>query len=496
MNLRLKRERIEYLSCSLNRTAEDAFTTDAVVPDALPDASEVIFTNGDFCLWRLDLSDGTAEAEGEWKGSVCYRAEETGKLCSFPVSVGVRMRMHDDKIASELKPFANFQVTELTGQLMNSRKVRIRVRVKMSLRAYGSKEMEYSTGSDEEAEDLFLKTERASCSVITSVEEQVFTAADQFSLRSVPQDGILSASSEVISEPPLRSGARAVLRGRVLTHLLYLSQDTSSPAFETVETSFSQILDIRDAPGSETLVSGLQLTSSSVQITDDGSLETEFHIVAQTICVHDLQITALTDAYSVTDALEMERESLPMEQWIALDDLQGEAEARISVSSEPFTVIASSFQPRSFQKTEHGYSGSVAVSVMIRTMDEQIREYRAEAPWVMEATADHDVFDLKIDPPSFLQTGDQLCVQISVIAHAVVVERKLASCVQSIIRNGADSTLEKLPSLTLVHVDPDEELWDVAKRYGSSIDAIQAANPHLQEGEVLRFCLIPRIVVR
>ena len=94
MDLRLKQERLESYACVLDRTVEDVFTSDVIVPDALEDVGEILFTDGDFCLWRLDLGSGSAEAEGEWSGSVCYRAENDGSLQHFPVKVGVRLRMN------------------------------------------------------------------------------------------------------------------------------------------------------------------------------------------------------------------------------------------------------------------------------------------------------------------------------------------------------------------------------------------------------------------
>ena len=495
MDLRLKRERVEFLSCLIHRSTEDAFTSDAVIRDTLPDADEVVFTNGDFCLWRLDLSNGMAECEGEWKGSVCYCAEETGVLCSFPVSVGVRMRIHDDKIVPELKPYASFQVTELSAQLMNSRKIRVRVRVKMTLRAYQADELEYSTDVEDMSEDLFQKTEKTSCSVITSVEEQVFTAADSLKLRSLPQDGILAAGSEVIAEAPMRSGSRAVVRGHVATHLLYQSEEQATPVYETIETPFSQLLDIHDDIGNETLMTGLQLTSSSIHLTEDGTLETEFHIVAQTICAHELQISALTDVYSVADSLTLEPETMVTERWIAQETVITTAEVAVSNSKEISGVIASSAQLRSFQKTESGYSGTVTIAALSQRTDGRLVEFRTEAPLLLEVISDCEVYDLQIALPEVTLAGEQVRVQISVAAQTVTAERKNTACLRSVSREGPDPMLGMLPSLTLKHIEEDEDLWSVAKQYASSVAAIQAANPQLSEGTGGGLCLIPRIVV-
>ena len=93
MELQLEKQTIPCYQRTAQCAAEERFSADCVVPDALPDVGSLLLTEGDFCLWRLDVADGSAELEGELRADVCYTPEEGGAPVSFPVSVPVQLHL-------------------------------------------------------------------------------------------------------------------------------------------------------------------------------------------------------------------------------------------------------------------------------------------------------------------------------------------------------------------------------------------------------------------
>ena len=496
MDLRLKQERVEYHGCVLDRTAEDVFTSDVVVPDTLEDVGEIVLADGDFCLWRLDLGSGSAEAEGEWKGSVCYRAETDGSLQQFPVSVGIRLRIHDDAIEPNLKPWASCRVSEHTVQIMNTRKLRLKLRASMTLQCYAMQTMELTSGAEEAPADLFFKTEQHTASFVTDVSEQMFTAGERIRLQQAPEGKrILASHSEVQFDPPQRSGSRAILHGAVRTDLLYQSSETKQPVFETVNTTFSQLLELDQLTDKDTVGCHLQLTSADLILHEGEDLETEFHLVAQTRCIRDTELRYLSDAYSVNDALEIETEPLNCVKMCEPETLTVYAEGEQTDAPDAVTLFSASAMLSSVKTALDSVSGTVEVTALFIDADGCLVSRCIEASFTQQLPCGATVTEIHLGQPIVTTAAGGLKVRLPVQISTERTDAFNANQIISLERAEGQDERDCLPSITLIPYIENLDLWETAKQYGSTTDAIRAANTRNDGEKQPKYCIIPRVKV-
>ena len=491
MELRLKRDPLNCYTCKLNRHAEDSFTADVVISDTLPDASSVILSDGDFCLWRLDLSSGSAEAEGEWKGSICYAAESDGTPVRFPVSVGVRLRVSDDLITPELRPYASFHICDVAGQLMNSRKLRMRVRIQMELKLFATGEEDIVTGIENPSEDLQMLTEQQTISYISGVEEQVFTAADQIHLSHDNVTDILCAHSRIRFQPARADGRGAILSGAVITQMLCRGADGSLVS-ETAETVFSQLLDFSDCSEGDLLLSSLQLTSSDVYLNEAGELHTDFHIVTQTQCVKTKELAILTDVYSVSDALRLSSAPLALHRFDREEGVSESAETSMEIPPESSIVYCTVPTLRAFQTQEGRPVSALSAVVLLADQDGRISARQETIPVSLSVSADRSIQAVNVRQPVVSVAGNMAKVRVELGILPSVVHETKCDQIQEIEYLGSDASREDLPAVTLIRRADLTDLWETAKRYGSTREAIQSANPEFENGDSA-YILIPRI---
>ena len=314
MELQLEQQQLSAFALQARRTAEERFSADCVVPDSLPDAASLLLTEGDLCLWRLDLNEGSAELEGEISARVCYLAE-SGEASGFPVSAPVTLRFRGENLQSGMRPQLRCRVSELTGQLLNSRKIRVQGRLSCELSCYTPHDYNLTTGIDSEEKGLYLRRSHTQFSVVSAVEEQVFTVSDSPALRlGFPTDGHLLSyhSDPVLDETQILDG-RLILQGRVITTLLYRDEKRGEVLSESVETPFSQMMDVDSEYTVSAADTALYLTSEEVRCrNDDPVIETEFHLLAQVVCHSHVETECVTDAYSTRGDLTLSRESDPL----------------------------------------------------------------------------------------------------------------------------------------------------------------------------------------
>ena len=340
MELQLEQQQIPCLIISAHRTVEERFSIDAVVPDSMPDAVQLLFAEGDLCLWRLDLSDGSAELEGEIDARVCC-LDERNLLISIPVHVPMLLHLRAESIETGQKPFLQCRIRNLAGQLLNSRKVRVQAQVQCTLTTYDSSDADVTTGIVSEDHKLFVRKSDAALPYISSVEEQVIIAEDMLSLRSgIPNDGrLISYSSEPIADTCECGDHRVILKGRIRTSLLYQDAADQNLITETIETPFSGLLDVSGEVRRCRL--SMHLTSEEVRCrNDEPAIETSFHLLVQIICYSEQRTEYVTDAYSNQAELMLGWEDQTFPVYTNQDPVQSILEEKIPCDLTGQTVRA------------------------------------------------------------------------------------------------------------------------------------------------------------
>lgn len=307
MDLKVQQTRVPAYRAAACETRRESFRADFVVTDTLPDVREIQFSEGEFCLWRLDVHDGFAEMEGEYTAHVVCAPEEPGEAFSVSVSVPVQMRFQNAQIAPGMRPVLACETTERNVTMLNSRKLRVQCLLSATLTGYFADDLTLTTALGESERGLHVKTEQMSVPVISDVTEQVFHVEDTVPLRAgVPADGrFLCRSSAAVLEEAKLTGDGVILCGRVVTEVWYLDADSKEILSEPLRTAFTQFVDIE--PGDGALIGAaaqLHLTSAELRCrNDETAADVTYHLVAQTVCTAEVKAEIVTDAYCTHGAL-------------------------------------------------------------------------------------------------------------------------------------------------------------------------------------------------
>ena len=458
MELQLEQQMISCLIPCVDRSVEERFSTDFVVPDSLPDAAELLLAEGDLCIWRLDLSGGNAELEGEISARICY-TDESGSPESFPVSVPVQLRVRDDAIASGQRPFLRCRVKTINAHLLNSRKVRVQGAVQCVLVTYGASEIAVTTGFAPCEQNIYERKAQIRIPYISAVEEQVITTEERLPLQQgVPRNGrMLSYTSAAVTDQCECSDQRITVKGRICTNVLYLNVDGSELISETLETPFSGILDV----GGE--VSGcrlsLHLTSEEIRCcNDDPAVDTAFHLLIQAICYAEQEKECVVDAYCNRAPLTLNWKEQSFPELVQSDAEQYAAEGEIPCEMTGKTVCA----VRAACQSE-----SISATVLLRDENQRLSSLNA----VMKTECAPD----RLDQPSAEIGAKGLQVRVPFVFHK---DTENLMPLKNLVFAEMEEVITAPPSgVSLVRREENADLWELAKANRSSVHAIQTANP-------------------
>lgn len=476
MELQLEQQQISCLVPCAQRDAEERVSSDFVVPDSLPDAAALLLTEGNLCLWRLDLSDGCAELEGEITAWICC-ADEQGEPMSFPVRQPVQLRLRADAIESGQKPFIKCRLKSLDAHLLNSRKVRMTGIIFFSLVTYSASEISVTTGINTGESALFCRKQSMKVPFISSIEEQVFTAEESISLQmGVPFEGrLISCVSAPIAESCECRDQRVTLKGSIRTTLLYVDAMRKELVTEFAETPFACLLDV-SGDASKCRFS-LHLTREEVRCrNDEPAVDTEFHLVAQVICYGEREIEVLTDAYSNRAALTLSwtEQMFPACKQQSMQTRAAEGEIPCSFFVK--TVCAVRAMPR---------GDGVEVTVLLRDENQSLRAVSGELKldaasqsvlYLERATVQPGDHHLNIYVPYLTEEDDETYEAVRSVSGAILGEE----------------TRPLQSGVTLIRREEGADLWELAKNHASSMEAIQTANPDREPQS--NWILIPHVL--
>ena len=277
--------------------------------------------------------------------------------------------------------------------------------------------------------------------------------------------------------------------------VFYQGEESKAPICETIETAFSQLLDLENMSENDTLRCRLQLTSADLILHEGTDLETDFHIVAQTLCSQETELHYLSDAYSVSDPLELQTAPIKSASCGNINTVTANADATLKQLPDGASMFSVMTHLGSVRMTQASVSGTAAVTVLFSDSDGSLQSCEAEAQFEQALPENTMVSELRLCQTDVSKASGEYRVYVPVQIDCAEMRQCQAQQITAVKRLEGDGRCAGMPSLTLIPRSETMDLWETAKHYGSSIEAIRAANIVKDGEKVPEYCIIPRVRV-
>ncbi len=494
METALKTNIYEHLAPVWSGSFSRDLTSESIVPDAMPDVAGVLDADGVITLRSKETEQGAVSLAASLSVSVLYVPDSGGALQCLAMTIPVELRTDAPGADMDCQTVARVRLRSIDAKMVNSRKLSVRADVDCEATVYQKRSLEIASGLETENEAVHILTKTASASVVADVREKTFVVTDDYPLPAgLPAvERILSQRVDTVVEDVKYVSGKVVFRGRVRSALVFAGPE-GQVAAGRYETEFSQIMEVatqaEDVLGTVTM----QFTGVYFDLPErdgDGQVKAELHLVAQTVCREPKEIAYIADIYSNRTVLIGQTgpisvtggvQPISMRQTVTGSaELLGAAGEVLSVSASVGNVTAD--------------GGTVRTTVNVRAIVRQdgggftaarcrlAAEFTADLPagaalqGVTVTTADVycSVAGGSLDVRTVLQMDASAVTARSVMAVTGVTEDQ-----------DAFAKLPAAPSVTLARLEPGADMWAVAKKYRSTVEAIAAANGERQAGLIL-----------
>lgn len=494
------------VSCSVPAWSQTLYreeAQDCVVPDTLPDICEIVNTCGLPLIRSKDVGPGRVRLEANVPVKVTVQPEEGAPAC-LEVNLPFYFSAEDEAITDECVCTARLQLAALETRVLNPRKITVRAELAAELKCWKRGELTFCAAPEQSDAAIHALERSVAVSPVCAVTEKTFVLTDAFALPpgKAPAETVCGRSVSLHADDVKAVGSKLILKGSAVSSLLYRTVDG---ALETAEfsTQFSQIVEI-DCEAEEAF-SEVSLLLSGVYfdvppVGDGRTINAELHLVAQAIIRKTAELSYLADAYSNAYALSLRRETRETTA-IRRELLLRETVRMQSELPQPAAEI-SACTASVCELSARGAAASLAIRVTLFCRSAEGALFTAETLCRAELQADLREGEVLwpcgalIREPYAAAAGGGAELRLPVEVQAFAAQEQSFECISGISYDEANCRdLGAMPSLTLMRVSSDADLWTLARENCSTVEAIRSANDLASAVEPWeRLLLIPKVV--
>lgn len=490
MDTTLKRNILDRYVPVYDGEAGREFSAEVVVPDSMPDAASVADAHGVLCVREKQTGEGAVTLTGAVSVSVLYEPADGSGVRSVEVELPASVTLDAPGADEDCRTSARMTLCSVEARAVNSRKLAVRAEVSAQARCYRRASDPIACGMvGDGAAHTLVKT--AEATVVTDVREKAFVVTDELAVPAGLSGGVRVISRRVTAmlDDVKYVRGKAIFRGRAVSELVFSDGDGNARAAR-FESELSQLMEV-DCEAEEASPSvALMLTGAYFDMPEYGEgagrVQAELHFAAQCVCREKRQVEYLADVYAnrtlLTSAFEdtqIETEARPISM---RQTVVGRVEP--AAEGEVFTVSAS-VGPLAVE--DGAVKTSVLIRLVTRAQDGRLTasKCRLTAEFTVAGAADGmSLTDVSVAAADVFNAGSDVraVLQMDAVLSTVGVIRSVSEVTED---EAGFAARPRTPSAVLVRVAPGTELWPIARRFGSSVEAIAAANGGRSDGLLL-----------
>lgn len=474
-------------------------TFESVVPDTDEDIGRILSTRASVLLKSKEATERGVLVGGEIQAVLLYITEnENGVACvklHKPFEMAFELGRRPEENLCQIR----LSVCSTEARILNPRKVSATVELLGELSCYSQEEIHLETLLNEQTEPLLhVRREEGETSAVNAVCEKSFALNDQLRFpegKPVP-DRLASQEIRFSADSVQQVGSRAVIKGRAFVDLCYFSEGVDYPLFTRFELPFSQIVDT-GAENCSGCTLHFEVTSVWFELIDtisgEKALDTEVHAVLELVSRETLKVSWFSDAYCNRMPLQSATQSLSLQTVSEPRQLMLSGEGSVAIAEDCSDVLCVLPTLGSVSLREGELSAPVGLDILYRTEGGGLAAvHRSFEPGKQSLPAESRLVAARLSSADVRPEGRAIRCRMEVEAQVQNTATREITELSGVVLQEEDAWKpEQFPSVTLVRAGGEEELWTLAKRFHSSVEAIRALNgeERIKGGKAL---LIPR----
>lgn len=461
---------------------------DVIVPDAKPDVLNVICTSGVVCIYKKEMIDEKIKIEGKVDTYIMYMTDNSKeRIRGINTELDLSETINIPNITNEMESKINTNVKEIEARVINERKITVKATIEVTIEVFAKEALSIVNSLENTEEIKMLQEELAVNSLVGSGETKIY-AKDNIAIDNIDNlVEILKLDVQICNKDIKISYNKVLTKAEAEVRMMYLTEDNriNKVVSRIPIIGFIDIPDVNEGNSCDTEyeIRNILVKPNSVE---EHSVYIEMEIGVHTVVYEEKIMNIIQDIYSPSQNIEFNKRTIrtiagrqeitntkEIKERIMIEDLNDREIVDVDV--------VPNLLKQNIEQNTITYNGELEISFMLMGEDMQVIMKREIIPfeYVIDNINDGENANIhtniEISNQDFIVQGNgEIIADIQMLFHSIIDKNVNINTIDEIQANGERE--EQDYSIIMYIVKKDDTLWNIAKRFGSTIDDIARVN--------------------
>ncbi len=467
---------------------------DILVPDSKPDVMKIVQVEAVPYISNTDVYDGGIRVSGEITYYIIYRSMDEDKTRGITATYPFTQSINVPEAKKNMNESVKIAVRNVVYSLPNERKIGIKVELVYKYVVRENTDVGIITGMEGEEDIESKKVSDTFYNVIDIKEEILDTNEDIIISDSTPKIGeILRVGAGITNTDYKVSYNKILVKGDISLEVMYVEQDTNNIFTYTTEVPFAGMIEFENIKEEYKWDINYTLRNLELTLNENNILNAKAEINVNVVLYEEKEITYIKDFYSTKSNLKYDAKDVVVvknkdiiSKTITIKESVGTTEAKNRV----VTTTVSTEQLNTKVVGENLYvDGVVKLGVSFVNQDTGVIENKT--------------YDLLVDNSISLGKDvkeENVDITIKTVSKAVSningnveanINLEFAVGIENIDKvilideiTDEDVKDDTLNNMYVYIIKKGDTLWDIAKKYKTTVDKIANTNNITDENKL------------
>lgn len=490
-----QKENIKTLKVVSKANQSHNYDWDIIVPDSKPDIENIISTDGTVCILSKEIMQDRAILNGSVKINILYISSEDSKCVKNIESIqNFNCVLELQNLRQNMTLNIYSFISKISSDLINSRKINVSSLIDFHGTVYDAEEVSYI--SKIEDEKIKYKTkEIKTLNMISCFEKSVsFNENIEVPTGKASMSEILKLKPTFTSKEIKNIKNKFLLRGNIGLSTVYLC-DTDSEIIQhmTHEIPINEIMDCENLSENSIFDYDIEIQNFNYILKENADGEKRIikvcgDIILKCKIFEEVFFNPVTDMYGLENNVKLEKNLFIYDE--ILSELSGQISIKGTVEFKDIKDVQKVLLFETNNEVNNilnngdfiTVKGTTFVNMLYISMDGEMCFAKSSMPFehsINSSESSSDIlYDLKIENESFsynILTSTEFELRVNLnyklrikknISQEIVEKAEVDGLINDRLKTG----------LIVCFCDGNESLWEIAKKYRTSIEDIILAN--------------------
>lgn len=461
---------------------------DMIVPDSKPDILNTICTSGVVCIYKKDVLNEKIKIDGNINTYIMYLADDNeNKVRGITTNLDFSETIQVPNCQEDMNCKLGIKLKSIESKIINGRKIGIKATLEVMIKIYSNEEIQI-VNNLENAEGIQMLNEELNVNSLVGSGETKIYAKDTINIDNVDNLAEILKANVCICNKDIKISYNKILtKAEAEVKIMYLTEDNRINSV----TARIPVVGFIDIPNvTEENICDIQYEIKNIVIkpnqAEEHSIYVEIEVGVFADVYEDKKINLIQDIYSPCENLEFNKkkittitgktnnkEPIQIREKVMLDDINNKQ--IIDVEVLPIIENENKLNSRII------YEGKIGLRFIFMNGNLDIDTKEVEVPfeYVMENVESGENLntdiDIEVQNTDFVvQDGGLISSNIDMMMNVNSHHDTNLNIMDEIQTNGTRE--EEDYSVIMYIVKKGDTLWNIAKKFGSTIDDIARTN--------------------